>query len=248
MAGTAGASGKKGRGSMEITPQQRTYARLAGALFLLNYLFQGIGDSVTILNRRGETFAETARWAAESAGLYRLALVHVGAAWIAIAVLAFALYAVLEGVDRRLAQLALCLRLGASFVGAASLMFRVAEGRLYQTSATEGPFNSEQLRALVAVAQRAAGAGVTTAWMFMGAGSVLFFLLFWRSRYLPRALAGCGVVASALVIVMSVAMFVDPAHTNALKLVGGPLFLTEVATALWLLVKGLPTPATPTAA
>ena len=36
-----------------------------------------------------------------------------------------------QRTNRRLAQLALVLRLGASFVGAASLMFRVAKSRLY---------------------------------------------------------------------------------------------------------------------
>jgi len=34
-------------------------------------------------------------------------------------------------VNKRLAQLALVLRLGASFVGASSVMFRMAEARLY---------------------------------------------------------------------------------------------------------------------
>jgi hypothetical protein len=46
------------------------------------------------------------------------------------------LYVVLEPVNKRLAQLALVLRLGACFVGAASLMFRVAQARLYQASET----------------------------------------------------------------------------------------------------------------
>jgi len=37
---------------MTIMPEQRTYARLAGILFLLNYVAQGLGDSVTILAPR----------------------------------------------------------------------------------------------------------------------------------------------------------------------------------------------------
>jgi len=213
-------------------------------MFLLNYVLQGIGDSVTILSRGSASFAETARWAAESAVLYRVALVQVGAAWIAIGILAFALYAVLEPVNQRLAQLALFMRLGASFVGAASLMFRVAQARLYQASETADLFTTEQLRTLVAVSQRAAGAGFTVAMMFMGAGSLLFFMLFLRSRYLPGALARFGVFTSALVVAMGAAMFVYPEHTNALKAVGAPFFLTEVATALWLLFKGLPRRAT----
>jgi hypothetical protein len=223
---------------MTITPEQRAYARLAGIMYLANYVLQDLGDRVTL--RRGpESFADTARWAAESAVAYRVALVEVAAAWIAISVLAFALFAVLEPVNKRLAQLALLLRLGASFVGAASLMFRVAQARLYQASATEGLFTADQLRTLVAASQRASSAGVTIAWMFLGAGSMLFFALFLRSRYLPRALAGFGILASALLVVMAVAMFVFPEGSNKLKLVGVPTFLAEVATALWLLCKGL---------
>src|SRR5689334_16926945 len=99
------------------TPEQRTYARLAGICILANYVLQGFGDFVTIIARSGETFAETARYAAENYLLWRVSLLEVGLAWIAIGVLAFALYAALEPVDKRLAQLALCLRLGASFVG-----------------------------------------------------------------------------------------------------------------------------------
>jgi len=155
---------------MDPTPEQRTYARLAGICVLADIVLQGLGDSVTIVLRRGETFAETARYAAENDLLWRVSLLEVGFSWIVIGILAFALYAVLEPVDKRLAQLALCLRLGASFVGAASLMFRVAQAWLYKASATEGLFTTEQLHTLVSVMKRGAGEGVEVAWMFLGAG------------------------------------------------------------------------------
>jgi hypothetical protein len=224
---------------MTITPEQRTYARLAGIVFLAKFVLEGTGDSVTIIARSGESFAETARFAAAHMGLWRFCLLNVGLAWITIAIHAIALYVVLEPVNKRLAQLALVLRLGASFVGATSLMFRVAQARLYTASETEGLFTTEQLRALVAVTQRGAGAAVTTAWMLMGAGSVLFFLLFLRSRYLPRALAGFGIVTSALLAVVAVLAFVFPQRTNELKLFALPSLLIEIATALWLLIRGL---------
>jgi hypothetical protein len=56
----------------------------------------------------------------------------------------------------------------------------------------------------------------------LGAGATLLFLLFLRSRYLPRALAGFGILASALLVAMAVAVFVFPQRTNELKLVGLP--------------------------
>lgn len=221
------------------TPEQQTYARLAGICFLANYVLQGLGDSVTIVFRSGETFAEKARYAAENHLLWRICLLEVGLSWIAIGILAFALYVVLEPVNKRLAQLALCLRLGASFVGAASLMFRVAGAQLYKASATEELFTAEQLRTLVSVMTRGGSEGVEVAWMFQGAGGALFFLLFLRSRYLPAAIARLGIVGVAVLIPMSAVMFVFPQYIGPLKLVGLPGLLAEVATAIWLLVKGL---------
>lgn len=224
---------------MTITPEQRNYARLAGIMFLANYVLQGLGDYPTIIARGGETFAETVRWAAASQQLYRIALLEVALSWMTIGILAFALYVVLEPVNRRLAQLALVLRLGGCFVGASSVMFRMMEARLYRASATEGLFTTDQLRTLVATSVRSAGVGVEIAWMFMAAGTLLFFVLFRRSLYIPRGLAGLGVVGSVLVFAMAATMFVFPERITELKLVGLPMFFVEVATALWLLVRSL---------
>ncbi len=220
---------------MNLTPEQRTYARLAGICFLANYVLQMAGDSVTIILRGGETAAEVARYAASHYLLWRVCLLEVGLAWISTGVLAFALYVVLEPVDRRLAQLAACMRLGASFVGTASMMFRVAQGRLYLESAAGDVLAPEQLRLLVSVLKRGASEGVELAWLFQGAGAALFFWLFLRSRYLPRWLARLGLAGTAVLIPMSAAMFVFPQYIGPLKLVGLPGFVAEVATAVWLL-------------
>ena len=92
--------------------------------------------------------------------LWRFCLLNVGLAWIAIAIMAYALYVVLEPVNTRLAQLALFLRLGASFGGTSSVMLCMTVARLYQASATEGLFTSEQLHTLVTVNVRSFSAGV----------------------------------------------------------------------------------------
>ena len=225
---------------MTITQDQRTHARLAALMIIANYVLQGFGDSVTIIGRNGETFVQTARFAADHMVLWRACLLSVGLAWIAIGVYGFALYVVLEPVSKRLAQLALVLRLGASFVGAASLMLRVAQARLYSASKTEGLFTIDQLRTLVATAQRAASEGVETAWIFQGLGALLFFVLFLRSGYLPRALAVLGIVTAVLFLPAPAVMFVFPQWINGLKLVGLPAFAVDVALASWLLAKGLP--------
>ena len=223
---------------MEVTAEQRTYARVAGIMFLAHFLIEALGDYPTIIARRGETFAQTARYIGEHPAVWRAALLCVGLAWISVAVLAFALYVVLEPVHKRFAQLALILRLGGSFVGPASLMFRVAKAQLYSASAA-AMLTTEQLGRLAAVMQQAANAGVYIAWIFMGSGATIFFVLFLRSRYLPRALAGFGVFTSMLLVAVSLGSFAYPQYQTILKALLLTALLSDLATALWLLIKGL---------
>ena len=68
---------------------------------------------------------------------------------------------------------------------------------------------------------------------------MVFYLLFLRSRYLPRALAGFGILTTALLVGVAVAVFVFPERTNELKLLALPALLIEIVTALWLVSKGL---------
>jgi len=227
-------------GAAEISQEQRNWAKVAGIMVFANYVLQGLGDYPTIIARMGETFAERATWAAASQRLYSLSLLEVTGAWIAIGVFAFAWYIVLAPMNRRLAQLALILRLGASFVGGAAMMLRTMEARLYGAWTTDGLFTAEQLQTLVLVARRSAGVGIQTAWMFQGLGSVLFYVLLWRSRYVPRAVAGVGAVGSGMIVLMAATMFVFPERINELKLLGLPGLFADVVMALWFLIKGLP--------
>jgi hypothetical protein len=223
---------------VDATAEQRRYARLAGVTILAHFILESLGDYPTILARGGETFAQTSRYVVENTTLWRAALLSVGIGWITVAVLGFALYVVLEPVNRRLAQLALLLRLGGSFVGAASLMFRVAKERVQLAAASE-TFTTEQLRGLAGVTQQGANAGVHTAWMFIGLSWALFYALFLRSRYIPRALAGFGIFASMLLVVVPMAAWVFPQYIGTLKLLLVTSLLAELATALWLLTRGL---------
>jgi hypothetical protein len=222
---------------MDVTAEQRSYARFAGVMFLAHMIVEMLGDYPTIIARGGETFAQTSRYVIENATLWRTALLAVGIAWIMVAVLGFALYVVLEPVNKRLAQVALLLRLGGSFVGAGSLMFRVAKGGVQLASASP-TFTTEQLGRLAAVTQQGANAGVYIAWILIGLSSTIFFLLFMRSRYLPRALAGFALFGSVLLVVLSIVMFVHPPYGTLKPLLITSL-LAELATALWLVTKGL---------
>ena len=59
---------------MQDLREQRAHARLAGICFLANYVPQMLGDSVTIILRKGETFVERARYVREHPRLWRVCL------------------------------------------------------------------------------------------------------------------------------------------------------------------------------
>src|SRR5205085_3304371 len=105
---------------------------------------------------------------------------------------------------------------------------RVTQGRLYLAFEKDGLFTTDQLRTMVAAIQRGAGDGVDTAWIFQALGSLLFYLLLLRSRYLPRPIAVLGVVGAVLFLGVSVVMFVFPRFFDQLKLLGLPVFFAEV--------------------
>jgi hypothetical protein len=223
---------------MKVTQEQRVYARFAGVLLLAKIVVELLGDFPTIIARGGETFAQTATYILANTTFWRFSLLCVGIAWILTGIVGFALYVVLEPVNRRLAQLSLILRLGAPFVGGASLMFRVANARVH-TATANGQFTTEQFGTLDAVTQTGANAGVYTAWILMGLGSLLAFVLFLRSRYLPRWLSIWGAFAAVLLIVLTAASFVFPRYAGTFKPILIVSLLADITFALWLVIKGL---------
>ncbi len=99
----------------EAYKPQRTYAKLAGILFL-GVIITALGGSFIASYIAGSgTFRETAMRIVASERLYRMALSTVVMATLSSALLAFALYAMLKPVNSLLAQLAMIFSLGDSF-------------------------------------------------------------------------------------------------------------------------------------
>ena len=111
-------------------------------------------------------------------------------------------------------------------------------------------FRPEQLQALAALFVSVHAAGYRIATVFFALGSAVFSYLFFKSRYIPRPLAAWGVFSSLLVLLPVFALILVPSFGD----IGwgvpgwrpprwqGPIMLFEVATGLWLLVKGVRPP------
>ncbi len=221
---------------------QRTYARLAGFMFLLNYAVNVFGVLTPLKIKDVADFAERAQRVIDSEQLYRSALTSATIGWVTIVILGFALFVVLEPVNKRLAQLALFFRLGEAFVGGAAVLWSFATLRLYTSAQGEQALQNEQLQALIRVTANATDTGFYVAWTFFAPGSLLFFYLFYKSGYIPRALAALGMFGSVVMLLGNFGALIFPKHAGTMQYGWAPIGIAEITTAFWLIIAGIKSP------
>ncbi len=226
-----------------IKPVQHTAARVAGFAYLVNYVASVFGVLMPSWIRGDFDFVVRAGRIAGSEHLYRTALTSMAVGWVIIVILGFALYVALEPVHKRFAQLALFFALGQSCVGAVTVMVSFSALRLYAFALANGPFQDEQLQALLSVTGYAVNSGFNIAMLFFSLGSIVFFSLFYKSRYIPRSLAAFGVLASVVMGVVTLAALIFPEYSRTLRYGWGPMGIAEITTALWLVIAGIRPPA-----
>ena len=214
----------------------QTYARLAGLLYLFVMAAFVIPFVITGSLAAPDNFAQTARNVVGSEFLYRCALAINLMGVIAVVLLSGAFYALLRGVSPGLAATALALRVvEAAFMGFAVLVRFPALDNY--AAASEGAGSREALHQLMFSAVNAA---TIIGFACVSVGSALFFYLFFKARYIPRALAGFGVFASLSLGVLAFALILIPDQLAGLEMAAMlPLGVAEVTTGLWLLIAGV---------
>lgn len=224
---------------MTNTPTEKalqSYARLAGFLYLFVMAAFVIPFVITgSLSAPGD-FAQTAHNVMASEFLYRSALAILMFGVVAIMLLSGAFYALLRVMDPSLAAIALVLRTAEAIFMGVGLVLRFSALDNY-TSAAHALDTREALHQLIF---SAVGGTINMGFACLSLGSSLFFYLFFKSRYIPRALAGFGVLASLLLGVSTFAVVLIPERMAGLEMMAmAPLGIAEVTTGFWLLIAGV---------
>ncbi len=216
----------------------RYAARLAGGMFLLviaavlvSSMFQGGGISPS------DDIAGTLRSIADNAVGFRLSIVSLAIASIGTLVLASMLYALTKRRDENLAILALACRAVEAALYAIGIL-----SVLILLSLSDEPTAGEQ--ELGAVVVDVASLSTNVGAIFFAVGSTVFAYLLLRARSVPVPFAALGVVAS-LILVIGVPLETAAGRTTAdgaSIILWLPMFVFEIATGVWLLVKGVRTP------
>lgn len=215
---------------------QRMYARVAGFLFLW-LIITGVAGMLTISHIVGSgTFTETAKRVVASERLYRVALCSELIETLSALLLAFALFVTLKPVDKLLAQMAMYWRLGESFIGCVGTIFGFVKLRLYVSPQSIGALGTDQTQALMDLLRHVGNASYNIGAMCFSIGSILFFYLFFKSRYIPRTLSAFGVFASVIVTIICFGSLIFPEHAATLQYGWAPMAIAEVTTGIWLML------------
>lgn len=220
---------------------QKTYARFAGVMYFFTVF--DIAGVIILSHLSGNgSFLNTAHSIAAWETLYRIGLILGLIGTMSTILLAIGLYVTLKPVSLGLAMTALLFRMAESTIGGVvvALSFVVLQINL-QANHTAA-FNANQLGALADLISRASAVGTNISVLFFSVGSTIFFYLFLKSAYIPRALAMWGFIGSLLCMAAFAGNLVLPQSSEWLMGLGGvPIGIAEPAVGLWLLLRGINT-------
>lgn len=175
--------------SVTIDESQRKAARIVGFMYLFALVPSVFAEFYVRGNLIADDAAQTAQNITAHEGLFRLGIAANLTTFAVDVVLITALYVVLRPVSRNLALLAAFWRLlETAFLGVSALndfdVLRLLSGADYTRS-----LEPDLLQALARLSIGAHGAAYQLGLFFFGFGSTVFCYLWFKSNYIPRALA-----------------------------------------------------------
>jgi hypothetical protein len=176
--------------------------------------------------------------------LFRLGIASNLVVFAIDVVLITALYVVLQPIHRRVALLAL----GWGLVETAILVLVTLADfdvlHILGSARYLEAFGADRLQALAGMSIAAHGTAYGVGLVFAGLRSTAYCSLWFRSGFVPKALAAWGVLASLLMGASAFAFIVFPELEIVVPvgLYGGPIFFFELTMGLWLVIKGVSNP------
>jgi hypothetical protein len=228
-----------------VDESQRKAARVVGASYLLAIppaLFSGIYVAMQLVLHKNAV--ESARWIMSHERLFRLGIASDLLAFAIDIALITALYVVLKPVSRGLALFAAFTRvIETALFFSVTLKYFDVLGLLSGAEYLQG-VDAGHLAAFARLAISAHNAGYNVGLVLAGLGSTVFCLLWLKSGYIPKALAGFGIFASVMLAMITFTYVIFPEYAKILTVgfYGGPIFLFEVTMGFWLLLKPLRSP------
>ena len=173
--------------------------------------------------------------------LFRTGFLAEAVLYTFVCVSAAAMYAVLKTVSQGTALVAAFCRLIEAAMGASFIIFKYAAFAAVVSPDLTPGFSGEERASLVALLRDIYSSAIYVLLIPMALGGVLFFGLFFRSRYIPRWLSGWGMLTYSVIGILAATILLYPDLEEHVMLFFLPGALFEWVAALWLLFAGINT-------
>jgi len=224
-----------------IDASQRTAAKVAGFSYLFTFAIVvfanfGIYDKLVV----ADSVAETATNILANETLFRIGIACDLVYGLAFVAMLTALYVILKPVDRSLALLSTFWQLVYA-VAWVLLTLKFFDALRLLSADYLRVFEAERSQALARMFLSARFDRYYGGLLFYALGATVTSYLWFKSRYVPRALAAVGVAACAWCTVCAFAFLVFPKFSDTVDLLwfDAPMALFEIVLSFWLLFVGL---------
>jgi len=157
--------------------------------------------------------------------------------FIGVVLLSLTLYIILKPINAYLAKLALLWRVSEGLVGIFAVLGNLAVLLLLTGENRISGFDREQLYTLAEFILNFYWEATLAIFVLMALGSIIYFYLFLKSGYIPKALSIWGIVSYSLVLLGAIISLINSG--NAYMLLGSQAILFEIVIGCWLLFKGI---------
>jgi hypothetical protein len=216
----------------------RKPSRIAGWAYLLIIIIPGL--SMLIISPKitvNDDVVATINNIVANEVLYRIDSTITLLMFVAVVILALALYDILMPVNKPLAKLALFWRYAEALIGIIAtlgnfllLSFITGENNLER-------FGTEKFYALSELLLGIYWESTIIIFVLLGIGSIIVFYLFFKTTLIPKALSIWGILSYSLVLIGALIGLIFSGDTYLI--LGSQTILFELVIGCWLLFKGL---------
>jgi hypothetical protein len=228
-----------------IDNSQRVAAKIAGVTGLLAVVIVVFGNYALlgplVIPRDA---VETARNVMAHQTQARVALACFLMYSASVVVLLAALYVILKPVDRILALIGALFRLVFALLWLLSTLNLLSALRLLGSANYLQVFEADRLQALARLQIAANFDDYYVGLPFFALAATICGYLWFKSGYIPKALAAFGVISSAWCVVCAFVFLIFPDFEKTVNAYwfDSPMALFEIILSVWLLFKGIRTP------
>ena len=161
---------------------------------------------------------------------------------VGLIILGLALYIILKPINKNYALLALLLKLAEATLMAVTVLIPFIALQILSGDEHLAAISLEQLQLPIGLIFNSHTAITSIAMVFLGLDMMIFSYLFFKSNYIPKILAGFGILSFAFIFIQSLMFIIVPEYATQpifQIIFWAPSGLFEIIIGLWLLFKGI---------